>query len=623
VRLANPESPRPKPGTAAAFAVLLHLLFFLTLFMGGTRLYPADAEDYDVLIKGGLVIDGGGGEAIRADVAVRGDRIVRVAPSIRGRAARVIDARGLHVVPGFIDLHSHITRERLNDGIIFREGRACLNYLLQGVTTIVTGQCGSSAWPMFEKPETMMALWAEEGIGPNVALLVGHASLREIVMGREDRAPSEGELARMKTLVREAMEQGAFGLSTGLVYVPGKFSETREIVELVKEIAPYGGIYHTHIRDEGDELLESVKEAIFIGETAGAATHISHLKASGKANWGKADAACALIEEARKRGLQVTADQYPYRFSSITPYRSLIPRSVWRGNDDAVTMDDFLKIFDRLDDDALKALYVKATPFVPLSPGHLDFLNGLSRTRLVALVAQTLIDPGHLDGPANARRRSLFLRRLEDPAEGRKIRADVRRHLDELSGAENIVIGACVDKALEGKSLAEAAALKNLSVEDTAIQLELMGARCVPYQMCDADIETIMAKDYVGTGSDGTTPFFGIGLTHLRSYATFLHKIKVYALEKGVVSLPHVIRSQTALPARIMHFDDRGWIREGYQADIAVIDMTNIRTPATLSNPHQYSRGVIHLLVNGETVVEDGKWTGRLPGRVLKLKKSR
>ena len=473
---------------------------------------------------------------------------------------------------------------------------------------------------MFEKPETMMALWTQEGIGPNVALLVGHASLREIVIGREDRAPDDQELARMKALVKEAMEQGAFGLSTGLVYVPGRFAETREIVELVKEIAPYGGIYHTHIRDEGDDLLDAVKEAIFIGETAGAATHISHLKASGKANWGKAEAACALIEAARTRGLRVTADQYPYRFSSITPYRRLIPRSAWFGDDDAVTMDDFLKVFGRLDDESLKALYRKATPFFPLSAGHEAFLDGLPRPRLVALGAQTLIDMDHLEGPANARRRSLFLRRLEDPEEGGRIRAAVRRHLDELSGAENIVIGSCVDKGLEGKTLAEAAALKNQPVEETAIGLELMGARCVPYQMSEADIETIMAKDYVGTGSDGTTPFFGIGLTHLRSYSTFLHKIKAYALEKKAVSLPHVIRSQTSLPARIMHLDDRGWIKTGYKADIAVIDLKNIQTPATLSNPHQYGRGVVHLLINGRPAVENGRWTGGLPGRVLRLK---
>ena len=182
-------------------------------------------------------------------------------------------------------------------------------------------------------------------------------------------------------------------------------------------------------------------------------------------------------------------------------------------------------------------------------------------------------------------------------------------------------VGSCIEKNLEGKSLEQAAAMKNKSVEDTAIELELMGARCVPFQMCEEYIETIMKENYVGTESDGTTAFFGIGLPHIRSCPAFRHKIKEHSLERAVVSLLHVIRSQTSLPAQIMNFGDRGWIKEGYKADIVVIDMKDIRTPASLSNPHQYSRGVVHLLVNGELVVEGGQWTGRLPGRVLKLKK--
>jgi N-acyl-D-aspartate/D-glutamate deacylase len=182
--------------------------------------------------------------------------------------------------------------------MIFREGRACLNFLLQGVTTVVAGQCGSSGWPQFEKAEDMIKLWSEEGIGPNAALLVGHASVRKIVMGRENRDPTPDEMARMKALVKEAMEQGAYGLSTNLTTIPGTYAKTREVVELVKEIAPYGGIYHTHIRNEEDKLLEAIKEAIAIGEKAGVATHISHLKVLGKANWGLVKEACSLIEEA-------------------------------------------------------------------------------------------------------------------------------------------------------------------------------------------------------------------------------------------------------------------------------------------------------------------------------------
>lgn len=603
-----------------------NVIFLVVMFFSiqtASFSYPTESYDYDILIKNGLIIDGGLSKPVHADVAVKGDVIVKVGKSLKGNAARVVDARGLYVVPGFIDLHSHVTRERLGDGMIFRENRACLNYLVQGVTSVVAGQCGSSAWPMFEKAEDMIKLWSDEGIGLNAALLVGHASVRQIVMGMENRDPTPEELARMKALVKEAMEQGAYGLSTNLGSVPGIFAKTEEVVELVKEIAPYGGIYHTHIRNENDKLMEAVKEAIALGEKSGAATHISHFKVTGKSNWGLVKDACSLIEEARKRGLKFTADQYPYEFSSISPYKSLIPRSAWLGKDgaDRLKNEDIEKIFDYLRDAELIELYKKVTPFIPLSSGHQKFLNELPRKRLVTLVAQSLISLRNFEGSGNARKRMLFLKRMEDPEEAQKIRAEVRRHIEKSVGAENYIIGICVERNLEGKLLKQAAAMKKKSIEDTAIELELMGAKCVPLQMCEEDIEYIMKKDYVGTGSDGTTPFFGIGLPHIRSYSTFLHKIKKYALERKAVSLPHVIRSQTSLPAQIMDWDDRGWIKEGYKADIAVIDIKNIRTPSSISNPHQYSRGVIHLLVNGEPVIEGGRWTGKLPGKILKLKK--
>ena len=211
---------------------------------------------------------------------------------------------------------------------------------------------------------------------------------------------------------------------------------------------------------------------------------------------------------------------------------------------------------------------------------------------------------------------------MEDPGEAQEIREEVRRYIEESVGAENYIVGVCVKRDLEGKSLKQVADMKKKSVADTAIELELMGAKCIPFQICEEDVEYIMKKDYIGTGRDGTTPFYGIGLTHIRSYAPFLHKIKRYALEIGVVSLPHVIRSQTSLPAQIMNWEDRGWIKEGYKADIAVINIKNIQTPASISNPHQYSRSVTHLLVNGELVIEGGQWNGKLPGRALKLKKT-
>ncbi len=596
---------------------------FLSLFIWVGMDHSVQAEnspDYDVLIRNGRVFDGSLNQAIRADIAVKDGVIVEIAKSIKGTAAKEINAKRLTVTPGFIDLHTHVDR-----GMYFPENRACLNYLKQGVTTVVVGQCGRSAWPIFEKAEDLIELWTEEGIGPNAALLIGHGQVREIVMGMEDREPTPEELEEMKALVQEAMEQGAHGLSTGLEYLPGRYGNTDEVIELVKVIAPYGGIYHTHMRNEGEELLEAVQEAIEISEKSGAPVHISHFKAVAKINWGHVKEACAIIEEARARGIKVTADQYPYRFSSGYPYSSLIPRSAWLGieeneENDRLSSEDVEEVFDHLRDYQLLDLYTKMTPYIPLSERHEQFLAELPRKDLVRLVGGSLISTGSFRGPGSARERMLFLERMEDPEEARNIREQIKEYIDRRAGAENILVGICVEKRLEGKSLEQVAALKGMSIEDAAIELELMGARCIPLRMCEEDIEYIMKKDYVGTGSDGTAPFFGIGLTHIRSYSTFLHKIKKYALERKTASLSHIIRSQTSLPAQIMNWEDRGWIKEGYKADIVVLDLKDIQTRTSISNPHVYSEGVKYLLINGEIVLSNGQWTEKLPGKVIKLK---
>lgn len=603
-------------------------IFYFSIFflIGAFLLSPqnslSQAEDistYDVLIKNGKILNGSMKPALKSDIAIKDGLIVKIAKSINGTAARVINAKGFYVTPGFIDLHTHVDR-----GMYFPENRACLNYLKQGVTSVIVGQCGSSAWPIFEKAEDLMNLWSEEGIGPNAALLIGQGTVRQIVLGMEDREPTTEELGEMKELIREAMEQGAYGLSTGLIYLPGSFAKTDEVIELVKVIAPYGGIYHTHIRDERDKLLEAVKEAVEISEKSGAPVHISHFKVMEKPNWGVVKEACAIIEEARANGIKVTADQYPYRFSSGYPYVSLIPRSAWVGseNNERLTSSDAEAIFDYLRDSHLIELYKKVTPYIPLSEHHKQFLDSLPRKRLVRLVAQSLINSGNFRGPGNARERMLFLERMNNPDEAQKIREQIRKYIEDMVGSESFLVGICVEKNLEGKSLKQVADKRRKSIEDTAIELELMGARCIPLRMCEEDIEYIMKKDYVGTGSDGTAPFYGIGLTHIRSYSTFLHKIKKYALERKSVSLPHVIRSQTSLPAQVMNWNDRGWIKEGYKADIVVLDLKNIKTRNSISNPHVYSEGVKYLLINGELVLDGGKWTGKLPGKVIKLKKS-
>lgn len=570
----------------------------------------SDAPEFDVLIKNGLVLDGSLREPFRADVAVKDGRIVKVGPALRGRAGRVIDARGLHVAPGFIDLHTHV-----DEGLYFPANRGALGSLSQGVTTAVIGQCGGSAWPIFEKASDQVERFTREGVGLNVALLVGHGQVRQLVMGMEDRAPTAAELERMKALVKEAMDQGAVGISTGLIYRPGIYAKTDEVLELVKVVAPYGGIYHSHIRNERDKLLEAVGEAIAIAEGAGVRANISHFKVMRKANWGLVGEASRMIEAARARGLRITADQYPYRFSNTVPYSPLVPREVWTGEGGGIGTADIRKAFSRLRDAELMDLYAKATPFVPLSRPHLDFLAGLPRDRFVDLVASEVFGD-RTQGAGDERERALFLRRLEQPEQARIIRAGVQAYYDEV-GAENMIIGIAPDRSLEGKSLAAIAAGRKKDIVDTAIELELAGVLAVPFNMCEPDIESIMKKDWVATGSDGILPVYGVSLPHPRSYATFLYKIKEYALGRKTVSLAHAIRSQTSLPAGIMNWPDRGRIAEGAAADIVVLDLRGIAVPSSISNPHQLSRGVRQVLINGRMAFDDGALTGTLAGQVL------
>jgi dihydroorotase/N-acyl-D-amino-acid deacylase len=574
-------------------------------------------QDYDVLIKGGMVSDGSGDPAARADIAVKDGKIVQVGQSLSGTAAQIIDAKGLHVTPGFIDLHSHVDR-----GLYYPETRAALNYLKQGVTSAVIGQCGSSAWPIFDKAADQMQRWTDAGIGPNVAMLVGHGSVRRIAMGMDDREPTADELEKMKELVKEAMDQGAAGLSTGLIYRPGSFAETDEVIELVKIIVPYGGLYHTHIRNEGDDLLDAIREAIHICETTGARTNISHFKAIGEANWGDVKEAAGLLEEARARGLEITADQYPYPYTNNNPYMTLIPRHVWLGDNvtEVLQLSDIGGVLDHLRDDELIELYNKSSVDPLISEQVPQYLDALPRKELVSLVAREMVNMRAMQGATNPRERALFLERMNHPEEAEWVREEVRKYVTNGLSPKYIMIGICPIRKLEGKSLEEAAEIIGKSLEDTAIELALMDTLAVAHRISEQDLEYIMQKDYVATGSDGAGPPLGIGNVHSRSYTTFLNKIKKYAQERKAISVAHAVRSQTSLPAQIMNLSDRGWIKEGYAADIAVIDLENIQTDSDISQPHEYSEGVEYLLVNGEMVIEKGEFTGKLPGKVLKLK---
>jgi len=248
-------------------------------------------------------------------------------------------------------------------------------------------------------------------------------------------------------------------------------------------------------------------------------------------------------------------------------------------------------------------------------------LENLPRKRLQQLVSRELVNLSDSNGPGNERGRMLFLKRMSDPHEAEKIRQQDVAYIDENSGADNCYIVLCPNKDLEGKTLEAVAGIRGKSIADTAIELGLMGARCITKKYSEQDVEYIMKKDYVVTGSDGITPFFGNGLYHIRSYSTFLHKIEKYVLERKTISLPHAIRSQTSLPASIMKFKDRGLIQDGYKADIVILDLESISGNASISNPHQYGEGVEYLFINGQMIIDKGEWTEMLPGRILKLEK--
>ena len=553
----------------------------LSTSLAAQRTAPARADSFDILITGGRVLDGTGNPAFPADVGIRGGRIAAVGRLAGARAARVVDARGRTVTPGFIDIHSHA-----DDGASPRGGfrdpdakrRAAPNLVAQGVTTVVVNHDGRSPLPIRDQRASL----EQHGIGPNAMLLVGHGSVRGAVMGSDVRRPARpDEVARMRALVREAMAQGAVGLSAGLEYAPGRWSTTSEVVELAREIVPYQGVYISHERAEGADpmwywpsqdsagpptLLDAVRETIEIGERTGARVVASHIKVKGLNYWGSSPAAIQLIERARARGVDVWADQYTYATSGTDGNTVLIPG--W------------------------------------------------------ALGTGTVGD-GARRGPRDyaAALRAV----LADSTAARKLRQDVAHEIARRGGGENVVVFDYPDTTKVGRSLAQLAAARGASEVETAIALQLEGradraggGRLRGFSMHEDDMDRFAARNWVATASDA-----GIALpedgpsTHARFYGTFPRKLRRYAMERGALTVEDAVRSMTSLPARIMGLTDRGLLREGMMADVVVLDLERVRDRATFFEPHQYPEGIELVLVNGVPVVDGGALTWKLPGTVL------
>lgn len=498
---------------------------------------------YDLIIRGGRVVDGTGSPWVRADVAIAGDTIAAVAYKIDAPAARVIDATGMVVSPGFIDIHTHARR-----GIF--DVPTADNYTRQGVTTIYEGQDGSSPLPI----KAFLDRVAATRISPNFGTFVGQGSAREAVIGDVDRKATPAEIERMREIVRQGMRDGAVGLSTGLFYVPGIFTPTDEVIELAKVAGEMGGIHVSHMRNEATGVLDSVRETIAIGERGGLPTQVTHHKIIGVQNWGKSADTLRLVLEARARGVDVTIDQYPYT-ASATGIDALLPPWALEG-------------------------------------GHAETVKRLKEPALRAKIKSAIVESIRFDRGGG------------DP--------------------KNVSVSSCAwDPTLAGKDLAAITRARGLeptienAAETTMFIVERGGASGIFHAIDEKDLERIIACPLTMIASDGEVPIFGKASPHPRSYGTFARVLAVYARDKGLLTLEEAVRKMTSLPAWRLGLRDRGIIRPGMKADIAVFDPARVRDKATYENPHQYAEGFARVVVNGQVIFENGAMTAARPGRIL------
>lgn len=502
-------------------------------------------EPYDIVLAGGDIYDGSGGEPRTADLGIRGDRIAALGDLSGADAGIRVDVSGLAVAPGFVDIHSHAVR-----GVIRHP--LAENYLHQGVTTALGGPDGGSPLPIGEWLDAFEA----EGSAINMALTVGHGTIRREVLGLENRAPTEEELDEMRSLVEQAMLDGAFGLSTGLKYVPGAFAETEEVIELARVAGRHGGFHISHMREEGLELLESVTETIRIGEEGGLPTQLTHHKVVGAPMWGQSTESLRLVDEAVARGVDVTIDQYPYTASS-TGLTILFPAWSLEGGGEALA--------ERMADPE-------------------------TRARIREAIVANLRDDRGGGSPDN-----VVIARCEwDPSLEGKSLGDILRERGLESSLEN---GADLALELQGKG----------------------GFGGVFHAMHEDDVRRIMAHPLTMIASDGGVVAPGEGVPHPRNYGTFARVISLYVREAGLFGLSEAVRKMSAFPAERMGLRDRGRIAEGWIADLTVFDPEGVEEHAEFGDPHHYATGTHHVLVSGEFVLRDGEVTGSRPGKALRL----
>jgi N-acyl-D-aspartate/D-glutamate deacylase len=506
-------------------------------------------SDFDLILSGGIVIDGTGAAGRSADVGVHDGRIMEVG-DLSGRSATDrMDVSGHVVAPGFIDPHTH------SRGRIFEIPTAD-NFVLQGVTTLVEGNDGSSPLDIAHWYDS---LTARGGTGPNFAMFVGHGSIRTDVLGRDDRVPSDEELTRMRQLVDGAMIDGALGLSTGLFYLPGSFASTEEVVELARVAAAHGGIYISHMRNEGDRVFRSIEETVRIGREAAIPVQMTHHKIGAWRNFGRASESIATMEAARAEGIDITFDQYPYTASS-TSLSAIIPRWAQEGD----------RLAERLGDP-------------------------VTRQRIVDDMVEWV-----------------EMRFASDPS---KIQL-VSCSLDEESAA-------AFPSEMAGITLADILVARDVEGEVATADLILEidqagGCGAIFHSFDEDDVQTLMQSEFGMIGSDGSLVHFGRASPHPRGYGTFPRVLGRYVRDLGVLSLEEAVRRMTSAPAERLGFDERGRIEVGMVADLVVFDPETVTDRATFDEPHQYPGGIPHVFVAGQAVVRAGEVTGALPGVILR-----
>ncbi len=498
---------------------------------------------FDLLIRNGKVIDGSGNPWFRADIGIIGRKIAAIGRLDSAQAKRTIDAADMVISPGFIDVHTHA-----EDGI--KRVPTADNFILDGVTSIITGNCGSSEDNLSEFFKKIM----DKGISVNMGSFIGHNNVRRQVMKKVMRDPTPKEQAEMERLVEKAMKQGAVGLSTGLIYVPGTYAKTPEVIGLAKVAAKYGGIYTSHIRNEGEKVEDAIAEAITIGREAQIPVEISHFKISFKPLWGKSTQTVAMVEKARQEGVDVNIDQYPYTASS-TNMGTMLPS--WALEDG---------------DSAMKARFADPSVHAKIKAEMIESLTKDQRTNWdYAVVAHCVADP-KMDG----------------------------KTVSEI----NILRGRQSTAADE--------------VETVFELLAKGGGQMIYHKMSEEDVDYILKYPNTMIASDAGVQVYGFGVTHPRAYGTNARVLSRYVRERKTLTLEDAIRRMTSLPAQRFRITDRGLLRVGYAADILVFDEKTVSDKATFEHPHAYSVGFKWVVVNGVVTVEKSQHNGAKAGQIIR-----